>query len=55
MGDMKVQSNNEILTGIKNAYDKRDELKEIIQDRMNGVVTERKELLQRYLREFLNL
>jgi len=55
MGDMKVQSNEEILTEIKNTFEKRDELKEIIQERMSGVVTKRKELLKKYLIEILEI
>jgi polysaccharide pyruvyl transferase WcaK-like protein len=55
MGDMKVQTNDEILIGIKDAFEKRDELKVSIQDRMNGIVAERKELLKKYLMEFLKL
>jgi polysaccharide pyruvyl transferase WcaK-like protein len=55
MGDMKTQDNDEILAEIKNAFSKRDELKNIIQDRMNGVVAEREELLKKHLIEFLQL
>lgn len=55
MGDMKAQTNDEILTEIKDAFEKRDELKTIIQNRMNGVVAERKKLLEKYLVEFLDL
>ena len=55
MSDMKVQTNDEILNGIKSAFEKRDGLKTIIQERMTGVVAERKELLKKYLIDFLKL
>ncbi|MDR0232171.1 MAG: polysaccharide pyruvyl transferase family protein [Dysgonamonadaceae bacterium] len=55
MGDMKVQTNDEILSGIKDAFEKKDELKAIIQNRMNGIVAERKKLLKKHLVDFLKL
>ncbi len=55
MGDMKTQDNVSIMQGIQEAYANRGELKGVIVDRMNGVVTERKEMLMRQLSKFLNL
>jgi polysaccharide pyruvyl transferase WcaK-like protein len=55
MCDMKIQSNGEILNGIKDAFEKREELKENIQERMSGIVSEKKELLKKYLIEFLQI
>ncbi|MCL2327832.1 MAG: polysaccharide pyruvyl transferase family protein [Bacteroidetes bacterium] len=55
MGDMKAQTNDEILTGIQNAFAKRGELQATIHDRMTGIVAERKELLKKHLVEFLGL
>lgn len=43
--DMKSMSNNEVLKIIMNSFDKRSEIKSIIDNRLNGVVKERKEEL----------
>ncbi len=55
MGDMKTQDNVSIMSGIEEAYENRTELKHIIDDRMNGVVTERREILIHQLSKFMNL
>lgn len=55
MSDMKAQDENEILDTIKNAFAKRQELKAIIENRMNGVVAERKQELIKDLKEFFKI
>lgn len=55
MGDMKAQTTDEILNGIKDAFRDRILLNSIIQDRMNGIVAERRRLLIDDLALFLGL
>lgn len=55
MVDMKTQDDAEILSIIKDAFNKKSELKEIIENRMNGVVAERRRLLMDDLTKFFNL
>lgn len=55
MGDLVNQKNSEILTGIKEAFEHREELKVIIQKRMDTTVKERGKLLNQKLVNFLGL
>lgn len=54
MVDMKSQTDDEILASIKNAFDNKQTLKQIIEDRMNGVVAERRKKLIDDLTKFFN-
>ena len=53
MADMKMQSNAEILTNVKQCYAKKDKLKEIEHQRMQTTVEERRVLMEEQLCEFL--
>lgn len=55
MVDMKKQSDDEILSVIKEAFSRRLELKNMIKQRMEGVVAERRKLLIDDLTKFFNL
>ena len=55
MGDMLKQGTDEILNDIQEAFNKKEELKEIIQNRMNTTVIERGKLLKQQLVDFLEL
>jgi polysaccharide pyruvyl transferase WcaK-like protein len=55
LGDMKVQSIEEIITGIKKAFENKDEMKKVIQERMDTIVGERKERLKNHIIDFLGL
>lgn len=55
MTDLKVESNEKILSIIKGAFDKRSDLKKIIQNRMNTIVKEREQLIYDELRLFFRL
>ena len=55
MGDMKVQKNEEILKAIKAAFAERHIMKEIISNRLNGVVRERGEIFINHLEKFFDL
>lgn len=55
MTDLKVQTKEEILVTIKDAFDKREELKEIINNRMNTIVKEREQLLYDELCKFFKI
>ena len=55
MADMKVQSEAEILDGIKQCYEQKDKLKEIEHDRMQTTVEERKRLMEVRLCEFFGI
>ena len=55
MADMKVQSEAEILDGIKQCYEQKDKLKEIEHDRMQTTVEERKRLMEERLCEFFGI
>lgn len=55
MVDMKKQDDEEILSVIKDAFSRRLELKNIIRQRMEGVVSERRKLLIDDLTKFFNL
>lgn len=55
MVDMKVQDTGRIMAVIKEAFNKRTDLKEIIKQRMNGVVAERRKLFVDDLTLFFNL
>jgi len=41
MGDMVHQSEKKIIQGVSHAYDNRKQLKELISERMNGIVREK--------------
>lgn len=55
MGDMKVQSNPEVLKGIKQCYKQKELLKEIEHERMQTTVKERRMLMERRLCEFFGI
>lgn len=55
MVDMKKQSDEDILSVIKVAFSRRLELKDMIKQRMEGVVAERRKLLIDDLTKFFNL
>lgn len=55
MTDLKTQAANEILSTIKDAFEKRSELKVLIQHRMNTIVKEREQILYDDLRKFFRL
>lgn len=55
MTDLKTQTKEEVLSIIKDAFEKRSELKEIIQNRMNTIVKEREQLLYDELQKFFKL
>ena len=55
MADLKVQTNEEILATIKDAFCKRSELTAIIINRMNTIVKEREDLLYSELRKLFKL
>lgn len=55
MGDMVHQSEKKIVQGVSHAYDNRKQLKELISERMNGIVREKQDLLTSLMKEFLGL
>lgn len=55
MTDLKTQTKEEVLSTVKDAFDKRSELKGIIQNRMDTVVKECEQLLYDELRIFFKL
>ena len=55
MGDMVHQSEEEILQGISDAYDHRNQLQQQVSERMKGIVSEKRELLTTFTKEFLHL
>lgn len=55
MTDLKKQAADEVLSTIKDAFEKRSELKVLIQHRMNTIVKEREQQLYGELRKFLKL
>lgn len=55
MTDLRVQTKEEVLSTIKEAFDKRAELKEIINNRMNTIVKERERLMYDDLRKFFKI
>lgn len=55
MVDMKTMDNEDIVEIIRNAFERRNELKDTINQRMNGIVSERKKVLINNLETFFNL
>lgn len=55
MVDMKSDDNEVVLSKIKEAFENRESLKQIISQRMYGIVAERRELLINDLTKFFNL
>ena len=55
MVDMKTMDNDDIVVVIKEAFERRSDLKDIINQRMNVVVAERKKILINNLEKFFNL
>jgi polysaccharide pyruvyl transferase WcaK-like protein len=53
LGDMTVQTQVEVMDGLKEAFLKRETLRSIISERMNGIVQERYKLFNKLLEEFL--
>ena len=54
-GDMVNQGQEDIISGMKKAFENRHALKSIILDRMNGVVAVRHALMIRLLEDFLEV
>ena len=55
LGDLVNQNEEEVLNVIKRTFEDRDQIKEIIQNRMNGIVKERGKLLKQYILNFLDI
>lgn len=55
MVDMKTMDNEDIVEIVRNAFERRNELKDTINQRMNGIVSERKKVLINNLETFFNL
>lgn len=55
MTDLIVQTQEEVLATIKDAFERRNELKEIIINRMNTIVKEREQLMYDELRKFFKI
>ena len=55
MGDLVNQDLEAMLNGMKQAFEQRESLKQIISERMNGVVEEKKELITTNISNFLKL
>lgn len=55
MTDMKDQTKDEILSVIRDSFNKRSELKAIIDDRMSTIVKEREQLMYNDLSKFFNI
>jgi hypothetical protein len=55
MGDMKAQDSVNLLENIQKAFENRKELKTTINNRLNGVVKERRTLLETNLTHFFGL
>lgn len=55
MGDMKTQSDKDLLENIKTAFNNRQDLKRIIESRLSGVVAERKKIIIDELTKFFGL
>lgn len=55
MVDMKAQDNDEVLDSIIRSFGERDKLKKMIEQRLNGVVAERRKLLMNELSIFFHL
>lgn len=53
MADLKIQPEEEVLATIKDTFEKRKRVKEIINKRMNTIVKEREQLMYDDLRQFL--
>jgi len=55
MGDMVIQEEEEVLKDVKLAFDKRSELKEIIEQRIKNIISERALIIKNQLTKFLEL
>lgn len=55
MVDLKTQTKEEIITLVEKSFNNRKQLASIINDRMNGIVREREELLYSELKKFLRI
>ncbi|MCI0922714.1 polysaccharide pyruvyl transferase family protein [Sphingobacterium rhinopitheci] len=55
LGDLINQNQEELMDSLKNAFESREQLKNIIEHRLNGVVKQRGELLHEKLRGFFLL
>lgn len=55
MVDMKRQTTNEIMSLVKDAFNKRETLKAIISDRMSGIVQDKERMLLKDLEIFFNI
>lgn len=55
MGDMTTDDHVNLINGLKLAFEKREELREIIKDRLKTTVCEREELIKKHIVEFLDL
>lgn len=55
LADLKIKTEQEVLDVVKNAFEKRGQLKSIIDERMSGIVTEREKILMDDLKKFFGL
>lgn len=55
MGDMTTDDHENVINGLKLAFERRDELRGIIKDRLNTTVSERGKLIKKHIAEFLDL
>jgi len=55
LADMRSQSDGTVVDGVKKAFAAREELKAMIMERMNTVVVQRRDKLERHIIDFLGL
>lgn len=55
LADLKTASETDVLDIVKDSFNKRDELKSIIDERMNGVVKERGKMMTEDLKKFFGI
>ena len=55
LADLKTTSEKEILDVTKNSFEKREELKSVVNERMNGVVRERGKMMTDDLKKFFGI
>lgn len=55
MGDMTTDEHVDVINGLKLAFEKREELRDVIKVRLNTTVSERGKLIKKHIAEFLDL
>ena len=55
LADLKVMAESEVVDVVKDAFAKRNDLKSTIDNRMDGVVRERGEMITEDLKKFLRI